>query len=70
VPVKPAKRRRILEHVVETSFSPDKEYDEKTVNRVLSQWCEGGEVDHVTIRRYLIDARLLTRESGTYRVAS
>lgn len=67
LPAKPSRRLRILEHVVETSFAPEQEYDEKTVNRLLAQWCEGGEVDHVTVRRYLIDAHLLTRDSGTYR---
>ncbi|MFJ6955738.1 DUF2087 domain-containing protein [Micromonospora aurantiaca (nom. illeg.)] len=32
----------------------------------LRRWCEGGDADHVTLRRYLIDDMLLTREQGVY----
>ena len=41
-------------------------YDELEVNDRLRVWCDGGEVDHVTIRRYLIDMKLLHRADGLY----
>jgi hypothetical protein len=36
------------------------------VAEVLKRWCEGGEVDHVTVRRYLVDEELLSRDGGVY----
>ncbi|HYY12449.1 MAG TPA: DUF2087 domain-containing protein [Kineosporiaceae bacterium] len=66
LPSKQARRRAVLAHVVETSFDADAVYDERAVNEVLERWCEGGNVDHVTIRRYLVDAQLLFRVGGVY----
>ncbi len=66
LPSKQGRRRVVLTHVVETSFAPDTAYDEPAVNEVLLRWCEGGEVDHVAVRRYLIDHGLLFRVRGVY----
>ncbi|WP_370018107.1 DUF2087 domain-containing protein [Planotetraspora sp. GP83] len=68
VPAQPSRRRVVLEHVVANSFEPGVDYDERTVNDRLREWCEGGEVDHVAIRRYLIDMGILSRGNGIYRV--
>ncbi|MEH1016190.1 DUF2087 domain-containing protein [Micromonospora sp. CPCC 206060] len=37
-----------------------------TVDDRLRMWCTDGEVDHVTVRRYLVEARLLFRANGVY----
>lgn len=66
LPAKSGRRIHVLQHVAE-SFDADSTYDEIDVNDVLGRWCEGGEVDHVTVRRYLIDYGLMTRRSGSYR---
>lgn len=65
LPVRPAKRKVLLEHVV-ASFEPGRRYPEVEVNGRLRTWCEGGEVDHVTLRRYLVDQGLLARGTGVY----
>jgi hypothetical protein len=33
---------------------------------VLRAWTDGGLVDHVTLRRYLVDESLLDRDGGEY----
>lgn len=66
LPSKRGKRHAVLAHVVETSFDAARPYDEAAVNAVLERWCEGSEVDHVAIRRYLIDHQLLFRVRGVY----
>ncbi|MGI5486612.1 DUF2087 domain-containing protein [Microtetraspora malaysiensis] len=68
LPARQNRRRAVLEHVVARSFDPAVEYDERTVSEKLREWCEGGEVDHVAVRRYLIDMGLLVRGNGVYRV--
>ncbi|WP_433421662.1 DUF2087 domain-containing protein [Microtetraspora malaysiensis] len=68
VPARQNRRRAVLDHVAARSFDPAAEYDERTVNEKLRVWCEGGEVDHVAIRRYLIDMGILVRGDGIYRV--
>ena len=56
-------------------FEAGRTYDEKGVNEVLRGWLEGASVpfgvDHVTVRRCLVDARFLVRDkAGTgYQVA-
>lgn len=66
VPAQASRRRTLLEHVAQ-SFEPGRGYDEKEVNVVLRAWTDGGGIDHVTIRRYLVDERLLARDEGVYR---
>ena len=61
LPVAPAKLRLVLEWLVER-FATDATYSEKQVNERL----QGHAIDHVTLRRLLIDHRLLVRESGIY----
>jgi hypothetical protein len=36
------------------------------VTEELRKVCAGGEVDHVTVRRYLVDEGLLDRADGRY----
>jgi hypothetical protein len=60
VPAQLGRRRVLLEHVVQ-SFEPGRDYAEKEVNAVLQAWAAGGPVDHVSLRRYLVDEGLLTR---------
>lgn len=66
LPVAHERRRKILEHVAAHAFTARTYYDETEVNELLKTWCDGGEVDHVTIRRYLVDFGLLERGGGMY----
>jgi hypothetical protein len=66
LPVSPERRRKILEHVASKAFVPQTYYEENEVNERLQAWCDGGEVDHVTLRRYLVDFGLLERGGGLY----
>lgn len=63
VPAQAGRRRVLLEHVVQ-SFEPGRDYSEKEVNVVLQAWSADSPVDHVALRRYLVDEGLLTR-AGT-----
>ena len=65
LPARAAKREVVLEYVAER-FDASREYTEREVNDVLLELYD----DHVTLRRYLVDAGLLTRRAGVYRVAS
>lgn len=60
MPAQSSRRRVLLEHVVQ-SFEPGREYTEKEVNVLLRQWSADGPVDHVSLRRYLVDEGLLSR---------
>lgn len=60
VPAQLSRRRVLLEHIVQ-SFEPGRDYTEKEVNVVLSAWSAGSPVDHVSLRRYLVDEGLLSR---------
>jgi hypothetical protein len=66
MPAQLGRRRMLLEHVVQ-SFEPGRDYPEQEVNAVLQAWTEGGIVDHVSLRRYLVDEDLLSREGNVYR---
>lgn len=66
LPVAPERRRKILEHVASKALEPRTYYEETEINDRLRQWCDGGEVDHVTVRRYLVDLGLLERGGGLY----
>jgi hypothetical protein len=61
VPVARSKRRVVLEHIASV-FEPGVRYPERTVDAILRAWYD----DYVTIRRYLIDECLLTRERNVY----
>jgi hypothetical protein len=65
LPAKRVRRRRVLEHIA-GSIEPGRRFPEREIDAVLRAWCAGGEVDHVTVRRYLVDEGLLSRENGVY----
>ncbi len=65
LPSRSAKREVVLQHVAEL-FEPGRRYPETEVDAVLLGVTEGGETDHVSLRRYLVDYRLLAREAGEY----
>ncbi|KAB1911457.1 DUF2087 domain-containing protein [Micromonospora sp. AMSO31t] len=66
LPAQRGRRRVLLEHITERSFEPGVRYPERAVDDALRRWCEGGEADHVSLRRYLVDDLLLAREQGVY----
>ncbi|MEV4200758.1 DUF2087 domain-containing protein [Micromonospora globbae] len=67
LPAQRGRRRIVLEHIARRSFAPDTAYPEREVDDALRPWCADGGSDHVTLRRYLVDELLLTRERGVYR---
>jgi hypothetical protein len=65
----PAQRRRriiVLEHLAQ-SFEPGISYSEAEVDAALKAWSADSGVDHVSLRRYLVDEDLLRRVDGVYR---
>jgi hypothetical protein len=62
LPARAAKREVVLEYVA-GRFSAEREYSEREVNGILLELYD----DHVTLRRYLVDAGLLRRKAGVYR---
>jgi hypothetical protein len=62
VPVQYSKRQVVL-HWLAGQFDPDRTYSEREVNDMLASHGE----DHASLRRYLVDAGLLTRSAGIYR---
>jgi hypothetical protein len=61
MPAHRSKRRVLLDHVVQV-FEPGERYPEAEVNAMLRAFAD----DYVTVRRYLVDEDLLSRESGVY----
>ena len=57
----------VLRRIAESTFAAGGEYDEPMVNDCLRPWCEGGVLDVASLRRALVDAGFLSRESGRYR---
>jgi hypothetical protein len=62
LPARAAKRELVLEYVADR-FEPNREYAERDINDILVALYD----DYVTLRRYLVDAGLLTRKAGVYR---
>lgn len=62
MPAAPADRRKVLQRIAER-FERGREYEEREVNVLLAQV----DNDFATLRRYLIDERILEREKGRYR---
>ncbi|MGW4024014.1 DUF2087 domain-containing protein [Streptomyces sp. NPDC005009] len=60
------RKKLVLRHIAERTFEPSREYAEKEVDERLRAWCEGGRIDHVTLRRYLVDLHHLHRSDGVY----
>lgn len=61
LPMARAKRRIVLEHIA-ASFEPGIRYPERAVDAILRAWYD----DYVSVRRYLIDECLLSRENNIY----
>lgn len=61
IPVQRKKRLVILEKLVE-SFTYDRTYTEKEVNLIIADFHD----DFATLRRELINEKLMTRENGIY----
>ena len=51
------KRKYIVLKVIATEFEPGRRYDEQEINAILA----GIHEDYVTLRRYLVDYKLLQR---------
>jgi hypothetical protein len=66
LPAGRSRRLIVLEHLVQ-SFEPGVDYPEREVNAALDKWAAGSGIDHVSLRRYLIDEDLLRRADGIYR---
>lgn len=61
LPAQLTKRRLLLEHVA-AMFEPGVRYPEREVDAMMRDW----HADHAMLRRHLVDAALLARESGFY----
>src|ERR1700752_2979074 len=73
VPKRPSDQQ-LLVTLAAARFHPGKTYRESEVNETLKAWidtfCEPYGIDHVTLRRMLVDSRLLepTTSGSTYRI--
>lgn len=65
LPAQESKRRLVLDRVSQ-SFEPGRHYAECDVDAVLTAWTAGADVDHVTLRRFLVDDGFLDRAGGEY----
>jgi hypothetical protein len=66
IPAKPSKRDLLLPWILDQAFPEDRDYEEKEVNMRLALL----HPDVSALRRYLIDAGLMTRDQGIYRRAA
>ncbi|GGW36954.1 hypothetical protein GCM10010503_11110 [Streptomyces lucensis JCM 4490] len=67
LPAQWTRKKLVLRHIAEQTFEPGVEYPERVVNERLRAWCEASdEIDHVTLRRYLVDLHHLRRSEGVY----
>ncbi|MFJ9863386.1 DUF2087 domain-containing protein [Streptomyces sp. NPDC101165] len=68
LPAQWTRKKLVLRHIAERTFEPGVEYPEQVVNERLRAWCEDSdEIDHVTLRRHLVDLHHLHRSEGIYR---
>ncbi|WP_329339077.1 DUF2087 domain-containing protein [Streptomyces sp. NBC_00663] len=67
LPAQWTRKKLVLKYIAEQTFEPGVEYPERTVDEKLRGWCEDGDIDHVTLRRYLVDLEHLRRSAGIYR---
>ena len=58
------KRQVVLTYLRERCFPEDRDYPEKEVNQRLALF----HADVAALRRYMVDARLMTRAEGIYRI--
>ena len=63
IPAKPKKRELLLPFILEECFPEARDYEEKEVNQRLGLLHR----DVASLRRYLVDAGLMTRDAGIYR---
>jgi gluconokinase len=66
IPAQGAKRQVILRYLLDHCFAEDRAYPEPEVNRLLGAY----NPDVAALRRYMIDAGLMTRSGGEYRRAA
>jgi hypothetical protein len=66
IPARAGKREVLLRVIVDRAFPEDRAYEEKEVNMRLALL----HPDVAALRRYLVDAGLMTRDAGIYRRAS
>ena len=57
IPVKPAKKIAVLQHIV-SELSPDTKYPEKELNLIIAKY----HADTAAIRRYMIEYGILERD--------
>lgn len=68
LPAQWSRKKRVLEHLAEQTFAPGVDYPERVVDEKLRAWCEDSDdIDHVTLRRLLVDLHHLRRSEGIYR---
>ncbi|MBT2676369.1 DUF2087 domain-containing protein [Streptomyces sp. ISL-14] len=68
LPARWTRKKLVLRHIAEQTFEPGVEYPERTVDEKLRVWCEDSDdIDHVALRRYLVDLHHLRRGEGIYR---
>ncbi|MGW1616269.1 DUF2087 domain-containing protein [Streptomyces sp. NPDC002285] len=68
LPARWTRKKLVLRHIAEQTFEPGVEHPERTVNDKLRAWCEDSDdIDHVTLRRDLVDLHHLCRSEGIYR---
>lgn len=63
IPAQASKRLVVLRYLAERCFTEDRPYPEKEVNQRLALF----HPDVASLRRYLVDAGLMTRAAGEYR---
>ena len=63
IPARAGKRELLLRVIVDRAFPEDRAYEEKEVNMRLALL----HPDVAALRRYLVDAGLMTRDAGIYR---
>lgn len=66
IPAQDRKRQVILRWLLARCFAEDREYPEREVNMCLAL----AHPDVAALRRYLVDAGLMTRRAGQYRRAA
>ncbi|MFJ8631535.1 DUF2087 domain-containing protein [Streptomyces sp. NPDC093568] len=68
LPAQWTRKKLVLRYIADRTFEPGVEYPERTVDEKLRGWCEGSDdIDHVSLRRYLVDLHHLHRSEGVYR---
>src|SRR6478736_4255486 len=66
IPAKPSKRALLLPWLLDRCVPDDRDYEEKEINQRLALMYP----DVSALRRYLVDAGLMTRDQGVYRRAA